>query len=242
MPNECPIERMGRREDNCPVKVSSTCSSDSEKECINPATRMPYARDLEGKSSPEAEKLSAERSISSIPRADTNEEEVNNNNTATATTGTTWQYPSARMFYNALERKGKAVPVDAIDTMLAVHNYLNEAVWRQVEEKEKFLYPKCTPKLKRFMGRPDDLSPTAWWHVKVRGGETPFDRHDWIVDRCGCEVRYVIDYYSGHPIPGEASFNVDIRPALDSPQACLDRFRLFWRKHFASTNNIDDQG
>ena len=24
----------------------------------------------------------------------------------------------------------------------------------------------------------------------------PFDRHDWVVDRCGKEVRYTIDYYS----------------------------------------------
>ena len=24
----------------------------------------------------------------------------------------------------------------------------------------------------------------------------PFDRHDWTVDRCGKEVRYIIDYYS----------------------------------------------
>lgn len=27
------------------------------------------------------------------------------------------------------------------------------------------------------------------------GGPAPFDRHDWIVDRCGKEVRYVIDFY-----------------------------------------------
>ena len=27
------------------------------------------------------------------------------------------------------------------------------------------------------------------------GGGLPFDRHDWIVDRCGQEVRYVIDFY-----------------------------------------------
>lgn len=27
------------------------------------------------------------------------------------------------------------------------------------------------------------------------GGAAPFDRHDWIVDRCGKEVRYVIDFY-----------------------------------------------
>ena len=28
-----------------------------------------------------------------------------------------------------------------------------------------------------------------------RDGHTPFDRHDWYVDRCGKEVRYVIDFY-----------------------------------------------
>lgn len=27
--------------------------------------------------------------------------------------------------------------------------------------------------------------------------EYPFDRHDWIVDRCGKDVRYIIDYYDG---------------------------------------------
>lgn len=27
------------------------------------------------------------------------------------------------------------------------------------------------------------------------GGPLPFDRHDWLVDRCGREVRYVIDFY-----------------------------------------------
>ena len=28
-----------------------------------------------------------------------------------------------------------------------------------------------------------------------RTGQLPFDRHDWYVDRCGREVRYVIDFY-----------------------------------------------
>ena len=27
------------------------------------------------------------------------------------------------------------------------------------------------------------------------GGPLPFDRHDWYIDRCGQEVRYVIDFY-----------------------------------------------
>lgn len=27
------------------------------------------------------------------------------------------------------------------------------------------------------------------------GGPEPFDRHDWTLDRCGRDVRYVIDFY-----------------------------------------------
>ncbi len=37
-------------------------------------------------------------------------------------------------------------------------------------------------------------SPLAWLRAAL-GGAMPFDRHDWIVDRCGKEVRYVIDFY-----------------------------------------------
>ena len=33
--------------------------------------------------------------------------------------------------------------------------------------------------------------------------ELPFDRHDWIVDRCGKQVRYIIDYYDGGNVDPE---------------------------------------
>lgn len=59
--------------------------------------------------------------------------------------------------------------------------------------------------------------------------ELPFDRHDWIVDRCGKDVRYVIDYYDGG-LPDETyKFALlDVRPALDSPQNAFDRLRVFY--------------
>ena len=55
----------------------------------------------------------------------------------------------------------------------------------------------------------------------------PFDRHDWIVDRCGKEVRYIIDYYSvAEGEDGEdVSFFIDARPAL-TPGGIFDRVRL----------------
>jgi hypothetical protein len=35
------------------------------------------------------------------------------------------------------------------------------------------------------------------------GGPLPFDRHDWYVERCGREVRYVIDFYFDEARAGE---------------------------------------
>lgn len=32
--------------------------------------------------------------------------------------------------------------------------------------------------------------------LRTHSVNLPFDRHDWYVDRCGKEVRYIIDYYA----------------------------------------------
>lgn len=54
--------------------------------------------------------------------------------------------------------------------------------------------------------------------------EYPFDRHDWFIDRCGKEVRYIIDYYhqesSGNGHQGEqyTSRTVDNEVKSDSEQ------------------------
>ena len=59
--------------------------------------------------------------------------------------------------------------------------------------------------------------------------ELPFDRHDWIIDRCGKRVRYIIDYYD---VGDEDSYkkgefvHLDCRPALDSFGAVVDRTRV----------------
>lgn len=60
-----------------------------------------------------------------------------------------------------------------------------------------------------------------------QGFGLPFDRHDWVVDRCGQEVRYVIDFYNGGAPPGAPpAFFLDVRPALDSFGAAYDRVRM----------------
>lgn len=58
----------------------------------------------------------------------------------------------------------------------------------------------------------------------------PFDRHDWIVDRCGKEVRYIIDYYDGGEVNVQnGKFAIlDVRPAFDSFSAIWDRAKVAW--------------
>jgi len=57
-------------------------------------------------------------------------------------------------------------------------------------------------------------------------GVEPFDRHDWFVDRCGTEVRYVIDFYHNEAAAGMDAFELDVRPALDSWTAVMDRTKM----------------
>ena len=96
--------------------------------------------------------------------------------------------------------------------------------------------PDPQPKLLRFMGRPGDRTPKArmlqvmsWMFPDSYGTEPPFDRHDWYIARqtpsgATKEVRYVIDYYSdGTQETGEPVFYLDIRPALDTPTAAMER-------------------
>jgi cytochrome c heme-lyase len=43
-------------------------------------------------------------------------------------------------------------------------------------------------------------------------------------------VRYVIDFYNAAPEPGKPiGMHLDVRPALDSTAAALDRIRMQWR-------------
>ena len=109
-----------------------------------------------------------------------------------------------------------------VHIILAIHNAVNEQGWNQLLEWEKAHSP-TPPKLKRFMGRPQDLSPKAALLWITGQANRPFDRHDWVVEReNGEEVRYVIDFYTGQTDPKDpkpVSMHLDVRPALDSGDA-----------------------
>jgi cytochrome c heme-lyase len=89
---------------------------------LNPANNIP---NLAQAPLPDQEiPLPTERVISSIPRAQTEDD-------------SRWEYPSPQQFYNALRRKGWETPENAIETMVDIHNWMNEEAWAEVMKWEK---------------------------------------------------------------------------------------------------------
>jgi cytochrome c heme-lyase len=190
----------------------------------------------------------------------------------------TWRYPSPQQFYRALLRKqnGEGVRETDVPTIVAIHNDMNEHTWREVERWEKGLHPTCDDvALLKFRGRPGEWSWLSSYRSLPRplysalppslsaslslspSLPTPFDRHDWIIQRCGVPVRYIIDYYHSAAVAatvrererererervgggggGErereregSAIVVEVRPALDSIGALVDRTRAAVRR------------
>jgi cytochrome c heme-lyase len=74
--------------------------------------------------------------------------------------------------------------------------------------------------LHSFSGDSTRLSPKARLNTML-GYAAPFDRHDWVVDRCGTRVEYLIDFYAGRDpaaaaASGKPTFYLDVRPKLNS--------------------------
>eukprot|EP00112_Aurelia_sp_Birch-Aquarium-sp1_P017015 Seg3907.3 transcript_id=Seg3907.3/GoldUCD/mRNA.D3Y31 product="Cytochrome c-type heme lyase" protein_id=Seg3907.3/GoldUCD/D3Y31 len=161
-----------------------------------------------------------------------------------------WVYPSQQMFWNAMLRKGwkwekDDLKQDDMDNIIRIHNTNNEQAWQEVLKWEAFHAHECDqPKLLKFGGKASEFSPRArirgWLGIVLRY-DLPFDRHDWIVDRCGKQVRYIIDYYDiGNKEGYEKGefIHMDVRPAFDSFEAVLDRSRVAMLRWAASLSNL----
>lgn len=60
------------------------------------------------------------------------------------------------------------------------------------------------------------------------GGPLPFDRHDWYVDRCGQEVRYVIDFYFDENKAGTPDVSVTLLLAPLSSMFIIEKKELLF--------------
>jgi cytochrome c heme-lyase len=107
----------------CPIahdKPAAAASSSRPAECpikgdVSALNQMPVLAQTLAPG--QAELLPTERVVSSIPRD---------------TAGTRWEYPSPQQFHNALARKGWETPEEHVETMVEIHNFLNEQAWQEV--------------------------------------------------------------------------------------------------------------
>jgi len=159
---------------------------------------------------------------------------------ATTSSSDTWVYPSEQQVFNAMKRKGwQGIEEESIPSFLQIHNSVNERSWKELLKwEERAGIPGDSVELSRFEGRPTDLTPKAWLLSTLGLRDRPFDRHDWYVvhnnndesdkDDAPTEQRYVLDFYMkddddprfGSGLP---RVEIDVRPALDSPRAFVQR-------------------
>jgi hypothetical protein len=92
----------------CPIDHGSS-------ETLNPLNQMPTL--AQERAPGQTADLPLDRETSSIPRARDSSK---------------WEYPSAQQFYNALVRKGWETPEEHVQTMVDIHNFLNEEAWQEI--------------------------------------------------------------------------------------------------------------
>jgi len=217
VPSECPMaDQLNAERKQAAKQVLAEGVKETD---IDPTNHMPPPNQQPSPGQPFL--LSTERQKSSIPKA--------------TAEGETWVYPSEQMFWNAMLRKGwkwrdEDIAPEDMNNIIKIHNRNNEDAWQEVLKWEALRAQECRePKLKSFGGKAQDFSPRARFRHWVLGYDLPFDRHDWIVDRDGKEIRYIIDYYDGGEVAKDYRFTIlDVRPAFDSVEAWWDRSRVAW--------------
>lgn len=111
----------------CPVKHTNGPDSQSQSQStfskLNPLNYM--FRDLPQDRAPsQTIALPTSRDPSTIPRGDGS--------------GQNWEYPSPQQMYHALLRKGyDDTDITAVESMVGVHNFLNEGAWAEILDWER---------------------------------------------------------------------------------------------------------
>ena len=163
--------------------------------------------------------------------------------------GADWVNPTPKELFRALRRKDKHIDEEDAFSVAFVHSVVVDQTWDQIMAYEALHADECSdPTLNRFEGKYGDhtikTKLTHWLYPSVEC----FDRHDWYVNRCGREVRYIIDYYStrsapttatvtgpdGKPVTvevpaAEEEYFIDARPA-PTVGGMVDRARMAWKR------------
>ena len=133
-PARCPIDHSASNPSSssgpakCPIsheKPAASSSAQAPAQCpikhdeLNPLNQMPTLS--QAPASHQVAALPTDRETSTIPRDE----------------GSKWEYPSPQQFYNALVRKGWETPEEHVETMVQIHNFLNEQAWQEILKWER---------------------------------------------------------------------------------------------------------
>ncbi|KAH0390480.1 cytochrome c heme lyase, partial [Aureobasidium melanogenum] len=104
-------------------KQEPSAGSPSYISKLNPLNYMPKSISNQRDHDEQSVDLPLEREASTIPRGDGQG---------------MWEYPSPQQMYNAMLRKGYTdTPAEHVESMVAVHNFLNEGAWQEIVEWER---------------------------------------------------------------------------------------------------------
>jgi cytochrome c heme-lyase len=84
--------------------------------------------------------LGVDREVSTIPRAspvDADGKPANSEKESGVSEGGNWVYPSEKMFFEAMKRKGYQSEAKDMKTIVPIHNAVNERAWKEIKEWER---------------------------------------------------------------------------------------------------------
>ncbi|KAF3073996.1 hypothetical protein CFAM422_003340 [Trichoderma lentiforme] len=229
--SKCPVDHSAKKPSSTSSSWTQTISSYIWSSPSPTTDSLPANHPAIPASTTSQSDLETSRVTSTIPRSFTNPDECPVDHGASANPSNAeiesgadasgnWVYPSEKMFFEAMKRKGYDAREVDMKTVVPIHNAVNERAWQHIKEWEApyLTDSKCDgPRLSSFANKSTRMTPTARINT-ILGYTAPFDRHDWVIDRCGTRVDYVIDFYAGRPggTAGAPSFYLDVRPKLNT--------------------------
>jgi len=134
---------------------SSSCDSKSVDQTPPPAARPGFFSRFTSPAAPsETPNLGVEREVSTIPRASPVNKEARPANSEAeggVSESGNWIYPSEKMFFEAMKRKGHAGDAKDMKMIVPIHNAVNERAWKEIKEwerpwgsEQKYVFQACS--------------------------------------------------------------------------------------------------
>lgn len=142
--NSSPVEAFpGVTKDASLASNGNSCDSNSIDQTPPPPKGGFFSRFTTSNPPSDAPKiLGVDREISTIPRAsavnkDAEAKPANSEKESGVSESGNWIYPSEKMFFEAMKRKGYSSDVKDMKTIVPIHNAVNERAWKEIKDWER---------------------------------------------------------------------------------------------------------